>query len=122
MVNEDQKKKSILLSIKHKLGLDEDDGYDDDIIIDINSALSYINDLGIGPKACFSITGPEELWTDFLGNATNLEMVKSLVYLKVKLVFDPPTLGFLLDAINKQIAELEYRLYVRRDNEMGGNT
>ena len=122
MALEENKKNSILLSIKQKLGLDEDDGFDEDIVIDINSVLSYLNQLGIGPKNCFVITGPEELWTDFLGDTTDLEMVKSLVYLKVKLMFDPPTSGVLMDSVNKQIAECEWRLYVRRDNATGGNT
>lgn len=122
MALDENKMNSILLSIKHKLGVDEIDYYDMDIITDINMAFMVLNQIGIGPKEAFSITGSDEKWTDFLGNAKNLESVKTLIYLKVKMIFDPPSTGTLIDAMERQISELQWRLYVTKDNESGGNT
>lgn len=122
MADDKLKKDSILLSIKHRLGIDEIDYFDSDIIMDINTVLSELTQLGIGPKEGFMIENEQQTWKDILGSHKNLEMVKTLVYLKVKLIFDPPTSGILTENINKQISELVWRIYVARDNEMGGNT
>lgn len=121
MATEQLKKDSILLSIKHKLGLDEVDYFDQDIIIDINTALFKLTQIGVGPKNGFSIEDESQTWNDFLGTNKNLEAVKSLVYLEVKLIFDPPTSGALMESCNKQIAELTWRLNVARENDTGGN-
>jgi hypothetical protein len=81
---------SILISIKKMLGIeDEYTHFDFDIIININSVLMTLNQLGVGPVVCFSITGKDELWTDFLGDSIDLDAVKTYVYLKVRLLFDP---------------------------------
>lgn len=102
---------SILLSIKQLLGIESDfDGFDTDITFAINTALMSLNQLGIGPVEGYSISGIEQNWTDFLGTITNIEGIKSYIYLKTRLLFDPPTNSFLIDAINKQIVELEWRL------------
>lgn len=122
MALDENKMNSILLCIKHKLGVDEIDYYDMDIITDINMAFMVLNQIGIGPKEAFSIAGSDEKWTDFLGDAKNLESVKTLIYLKVKMIFDPPSTGTLIDAMERQISELQWRLYVTKDNESGGNT
>lgn len=102
---------SILTSIKKLLGPEEDYVYfDEDIIIHINSALYRLNTLGIGPPEGFVVTDKKQSWSDFLPDRKALEPVKTYVYLKVRLVFDPPQTSFLLEAINKQISELEWLL------------
>ena len=102
---------SILTSIKKFLGLEAEYVYfDEDIIIHINSALYRLNTLGIGPHEGFVVTDKTQAWSDFLSARKDLELVKTYVYLKVRLVFDPPQTSFLLEAINKQISELEWLL------------
>ena len=104
---------SILADVKHKLGgYIEGTAFDADIIMDINSTLSVLNQLGVGPTQGFVITGDTETWEDFIGDRTDLEMVKSYVYNKVRLMFDPPSNSFLIDEIRKQCSEFEWRLNV----------
>lgn len=110
---------SILLSIKKMLGTTEEyDYFDPEIIANINSVLMILDQLGVG-KPSFIITGTDETWNDFLDGAKNLELVKSYVYLKVKLIFDPPTTGVLHEAMERQIQEFEWRLNVQAE---GGAT
>lgn len=102
---------SILTSIKKLLGVQEDyDHFDTDIIIHINSALMTLNQLGVGPAEGFFITTDEQTWEDYLGESTRFEAVKSYIYLRVRMLFDPPANGTLVEAMNKQIAEFEWRL------------
>ena len=106
---------SILTSIKKLLGPEESyDHFDTDIIIHINSALMVLNQLGVGPVEGFSISNKEAVWTDFVPEK-NVEAVKTYVYLKVRLIFDPPQSSFLVAAIEKQITELEWRLNVKAE-------
>lgn len=108
---------SILTSIKKLLGITEDyEQFDTDIIIHINSAFSVLTQLGVGPEAGFYIEDSNGVWTDFV-NDSRLEMIKTYVYLKVKLVFDPPASSAVIDAINRQISELEWRINVAVDPE-----
>jgi len=101
---------SILTSIKKLLGITEEYAhFDADIIMHINSVFMILMQLGIGPAKGFSITGDSEVWSDFLSDATWFESVKSYVYLKVKLIFDPPQSGTLLNAMEKQVSEFEWR-------------
>lgn len=103
---------SILTSIKKLLGIGEDyEHFDTDIIIHINTVIMILNQMGVG-AVNFHITGKGETWSDFLGtDNTILEMAKTYIYLKVRLIFDPPsTGGGVLDAINNTIEELEWRL------------
>lgn len=103
---------SILTSIKKLLGITADYiDFDADIIMHINSVFSILKQLGVGPKEGFSITGDSETWADFLPDQ-NIDMVKSYIYLKVRLMFDPPINSSLIESINRQIAELEWRLNV----------
>lgn len=107
---------SILTSIKKLLGIEE--GYtqfDLDIVIHINSAFMRLNQLGVGPSTGFKIEDADALWKDFLGERLDLESVKSYIYLKTRLVFDPPQTGFLVDAIKEQIKELEWTLNVQAE-------
>ena len=100
----------ILEAIKKMLGLDKDyDAFDVDIIIDINSALMVLNQLGVG-QIGFKITGYDETWEDFAGDTTDLEGIKTFVYLKTKLLFDPPNNSFVISAIEKQLDELSWRM------------
>ena len=112
---------SILNDIKKLLGIPEDDTcYDRDLIVHINSTFSTLYQLGVGPKIPFVITGPEETWDDFIGEFTEIESVKTLVFLKVKMVFDPPQSSFVLEAEKHMIEDLEWRLNVACDE--GGET
>lgn len=108
---------SILTSIKKLLGISEDyDNFDADIIIHINSVFSILNQLGVGPTRCFYITDKASLWVDFLEDKTQIESVKSYVYLKVRLMFDPPQSSAAIESINKMISELEWRLNVAAES------
>ena len=103
---------SILTSIKKRLGITEDyTVFDQDIIMDINTVIMILNQMGVGATN-FHIVDKTATWEDFIGTEnTILEMVKSYIYLKVRLIFDPPTTGGgVLDATNDMIAELEWRL------------
>lgn len=101
---------SILTSIKKLLGIDEAyEQFDTDIIIHINSALFELEQMGVG-KDGYLIYSKDDIWSDFIDDG--YEAVKTLVYLKVKFVFDPPT-GSLLEAMKEQISKLEWRLYVK---------
>lgn len=111
---------SILTSIKKLLGITEDyTHFDTDVIMHINSVFMILMQLGIGPAEGFSITGDSEVWSDFLSDATWFESVKSYVYLKVKLIFDPPQSGMLLNAMEKQISEFEWRCQEEQDFRNG---
>lgn len=109
---------SILTSIKKLLGIEEDyDHFDPDIIMHINSVFMILTQLGVGPSEGFSIEDDAAVWTDFVSSLQNLEAVKSYVYLKVKLLFDPPASSAVMESINRQISELEWRLYITVENE-----
>lgn len=104
---------SILTSVKKLLGIvDEYKHFDNDIIMHINSALFTLKQLGVGPSEGFTITDKDAAWTDFIKDVTEVEAVKSYVYLKVKLVFDPPASSAVMEAIKNQISEYEWRLNV----------
>lgn len=108
---------SILVSVKKMLGIDpEYDPFDTDITILINSALATLTQIGIGPADGFYITGSDETWSDFLGDSERrLQSVKTYVYIKVKLIFDPPGSSFVMSALEEQAKELEWRLNVRAE-------
>lgn len=107
---------SILTSIKKLLNVDEDfEAFDTDIIININMALNVLLQLGVGPKTGFSITDKTAVWSDFISDMSKLEMVKTFVYLKCRLVFDPPYNAAAITAIENQINELTWRINVQVD-------
>lgn len=109
---------SILTSIKKMLGITEEyEHFDTDIIMHINSVFMILNQLGVGPEKGFSIKGKEELWTDFLPEEQKLELVKSYMHLKVKLLFDPPMGSAVIEVMNRMISEFEWRLNVAVDPE-----
>ena len=105
---------SILDSTKKKLGIDFDDtDYDEDIIDHINSVFSTLNQLGVGPDEGYEIEGRNNLWVEFLGGNKLINSVKSYIYHKVRLQFDPPTNSFLEQSIRKNIEEYEWRLNIQ---------
>lgn len=103
---------SILDSIKNTLGINEEDtNFDRELIIYINGALMIMSQLGVGTDG-YLISGRDDTWEDFMGDREDLELVKSAVYLRVRLIFDPPQNSFLVDAINKQIVEYDWRIEI----------
>ena len=112
---------SILDSTKKALGVGFDyDAFDHDIIMHINSVFATLNGLGIGPEEGFAIEDEHDLWDTFLGSDKRYNSVKTYLFLKVRYVFDPPATSFVLTAMKEQIAELEWRLNVLRENDQWG--
>ena len=108
---------SILTSIKKLLGITEEyDQFDPDIIMHINSVFMILTQLGVGPAEGFSIEDDTAVWTDFIQNAKKLESVKTYIYLKVKLAFDPPLSSAVIESMNRLINELEWRLNVAAES------
>lgn len=106
---------SILNDVKHQLNLlPGDASFDGDIIMHINSVFSILNQLGVGPSAGFMITGATEEWDAFYEDQ-RLNSVKSYVFLRVKLLHDPWLVGKVVDAMERQIEELGWRLNVEVD-------
>lgn len=104
---------SILTSIKKMLGIDEEyDCFDTDLIVHINSVFMILTQMGVGPSEGFIISDKTTTWDEFLQDTKQLESVRSYVYLKVKLLFDPPLSSVVMDATNRLISELEWRLNV----------
>lgn len=101
----------ILESIKALLGIETSvTHFDNELIILINSAFMTMMQIGVGPTDGFVIVGTDEVWTDFLGDRKDLEMVKNFIFLKVKIIFDPPTNSAVLDAYERVLKEYEWRL------------
>jgi len=113
---------SILLTIKSLLGISKEyDGYDLDIILAINTAFTTLTQLGIGPSGGYSIGSLDDKWVDFFGdvpNAPAMEAIKSYIYLKSRLLFDPPGNSFLVNAIDNQLSQLEWRLQVLNETTL----
>lgn len=107
---------SILDSTKKVIGLAEDNtDFDVDIIMHINTAFSTLNQLGVGPDDGFAIEDADAVWSDFLMDVLPLNNIKTYVYLRVRMLFDPPTTSFTIAAMEKQIEELEWRINVYRE-------
>lgn len=109
---------SILKSTKKILGIAEDyTVFDLDIITHINTAFSTLTQLGVGPTEGFMIEDDTTAWTDFdpVDDHLNYNAVKSYIFLRVRLLFDPPTTSYLIAATEKQIQELEWRLNTYRE-------
>lgn len=107
---------SILISIKKLLGITKEyTHFDTDIIMHINSVFMVLQQLGVGPNEGFFIEDDSYSWDDYIEDPTQLHAVKSYIYLKVKLLFDPPANSSHINAIEKQIGEFEWRLNVAVD-------
>ena len=103
---------SILTSIKKLLGIAEEyEHFDNDIIMHINSVFMILTQLGVGPSKGFVITDSSASWDDFLPEGgEKLQAVKTYMYMKVRLMFDPPTSSAVMESMNRMINELEWRL------------
>lgn len=107
---------SILTSTKKILGIDAAyTVWDLDIITHINSAFSTLTQLGVGPADGFVIGDAEASWEDYIGDDVELNSVKTYIFLRVKLLFDPPPTSYAITAMEKQIEQLEWRLNVHRE-------
>lgn len=108
---------SILASTKKALGLGEDyTAFDADIIMHINSVFTILNDLGIGPEDGFMIEDAEDTWDMYLGSDVNQNLIRTYMFLRVRLLFDPPATSFHIAAIEKELQEFEWRISVRRES------
>lgn len=108
--------KSILESVKNDLGASEwDDAFDGTLIRYINTVFMILTQLGVGPSAGFRITSKEDTWGDYNITGVDIEMVKSYISKKVKLMFDPAQSSFVNDSDKAICAEFEWRLNVAAD-------
>lgn len=106
---------SILTSVKKLLGIpDSYKAFDLDIIIHINTVFVVLYELGVGDEP-FSITDETAVWSDFLKDSKDLNLVQTYVYLKVRLMFDPPTSSAAIQAMKDLVSELEFRINVLVD-------
>ena len=109
---------SILTSIKKMLGITEEyTHFDTDNIIHINTIFMTLNQLGVGPSSGFKIEDDSAMWSEYIDEDSDLEAVKTYIYLKVKLLFDPPLSSSVIEVMKQSIAELEWRLNVQTSSE-----
>lgn len=105
------KDNSILDDIKQMLSLEkDDDSFDIEVMIHINTAFSLLNQIGAAPVDGFEIDDSSTKWSDFFGDLKNVGLVKSYIYFKVRLAFDPPSTSFTITAFETQMKELEWRI------------
>lgn len=108
---------SILDDTKKALGLASDyTPFDTEIMMHLNSVLANLNQLGIGPELGLEVIGSMNTWDELIGEEKRLNHVKSYIYLKVKMLFDPPNVGYVLTAMEKQIDQAEWRVMVAQDD------
>lgn len=109
---------SILTSIKKMLGIPEEyKCFDADLIMHINSVFMILTQLGVGPPKGFAITDEKSTWDEFVSDESKLQLVKSYMHLKVKLLFDPPLSSAVIASMEKMIAEAEWRLNAAAEME-----
>lgn len=107
---------SILTSIKKLLGIEADyEHFDADLVMHINSVFMILTQLGVGPAEGFSIMDEDATWNEFIQDKKTIESVKSYMYMKVKLLFDPPLSSAVIDSMTRLINEFEWRLNVAVD-------
>lgn len=108
---------SILTSIKKMLGIDSEyEQFDPDIIMHINSVFMDLSQLGVGSSVGFTIEDDTSTWMEFMSERDNLQAVKSYMYLRVKLLFDPPSSSAVLEAMKQEISKWEWRLNVAAES------
>lgn len=114
---------SILTSIKKMLGLTEEyKHFDVDIVTHINSTFRVLHQLGVGPSKAFRITDETDIWSDFIAeDCEGFDEVKTYVYQRVKMLFDPPLSSAHMSALKESIAEFEWRLQVETEFQNGAN-
>lgn len=120
--NENKAIESILTSIKKMLGIAEQyEHFDTDIIIHINTVFMTLTQLGVGPSKGFNIKNKDTVWSDFIPeDDLRFEAVKTYMYLKVRLVFDPPSSSAVIESYNRTINELECRLNYNAETSTDG--
>lgn len=102
---------SILVSIKKLLGISKEcTDFDTDIIIHINTVFRILNQMGVGPEEGFRIEDSDTTWSEYIQDNKKLDDIITYIYLKVKLIFDPPLNGTVINANKQMIDELEWRL------------
>jgi hypothetical protein len=107
---------SILTSTKKVLGISEEyTAFDEDIIMHINTVFSTLNQIGLGPAEGFQISDATAVWSDFLAGDIRLNNVKSYMFMRVKLMFDPPSTSYLITSMQNQVNQLEWRLSIERE-------
>lgn len=107
---------SILVSTKKVLGIAASDtSFDVDVIMHINSVFDVLNQIGIGPVDGFMIEDDTTTWDAFIGSDKLLNSVKTYMYFRLRLIFDPPTTSYAIESMNNQIREFEWRLNVQRE-------
>lgn len=107
---------SILTLTKRMLGIEKDyDAFDLEILTHINYVFSQLHQIGLGPNDGFEITGDDEKWADYLLGDKRLNTAKSYMYARVRLIFDPPTSGAGMSALQDMCKEMEWRLNVQSE-------
>ena len=107
---------SILMTIRKLVcGDPYADHFDNDLLVHINACFSILNQLGVGPESGFVVTDETQSWSSYVADNRILNMVKTYVTLKVKKIFDPPLTSSVLEAMDKEISQLEWRLNVAVD-------
>lgn len=108
---------SILTSTKKVLGIAEEyTAFDEDIIMHINTVFSTLNQLGVGPLGGFAIADKTAVWSDFLADDLRLNNIKSYMFMRVKLMFDPPSTSYLITSMQNQVDQLEWRISIQRES------
>lgn len=108
---------SILNSVKAFVGIsDEETHFDPELIVHINSVFSTLRQMGVGPEKTFNVNDENDIWNDFIDD-DDFNEVKTYVQLRVKMIFDPPSSSSVIDAFERQIKELEWRLTVSASNK-----
>lgn len=114
---------SILETVKTSLGImPEYEHFDQAIIGYINMALATIRQLGVGAEGDFRVVDANDQWSEIIPDDPMYEIVKTYVSQKVRVAFDPPSSSFVLDALNKSIAELEWRIFMLPEFGKGGDS
>ena len=118
---DNQESLSILTDIKKSLsGIpEEDEAFDQDILLNINSSLAVLNQLGIGPEAGMIVSDKSTLWSEFEEDPVVLGMARQFVLVSVKIGFDPPSSSFVLESLKELRKELSFRLTIEHDRLRG---
>ena len=110
---------SILTSIKLLLGITEDyEAFDQQILAHINSVFMILTQLGVGTPEGFMIASKVDTWNEFISDEKKMQLVKSYMYLKVKMLFDPPSSSAVIDSTNRMINEFEWRLNSQAESKL----
>lgn len=104
----------ILEDIKSMLGIEkEDTAFDIEVLLHTNSAIATLTQLGVGPPDGYEVTGYTNLWSELLLERKDLNDVKSYIYIRVRLIYDPPANSYLVKSYEEQAKELEWRIEVK---------